>query len=631
MKLNKYLVLTFLLLASFGGLLAQHNPDYYIFPIRTGQQNFLSGNMGELRSNHFHAGIDIKTSGVEGLPVYAAADGYISRIKMSAWGYGNALYIQHPNGETTVYGHLLRYNDKIQDYVKAQQYQQKTFEIELFPGKGDFPVAQSDVIAFSGNTGGSGGPHLHFEIRDKNQEALNPLSYNFSEIIDDTPPQIDRIALVTLGKDARINDQFGRFEFDLLRSGTKYQVQDPIFVTGEIGIEVLGYDRANGTNNKNGVSTFETFVDDELVFHQDISKFSFAESRDILVFHNYPVYKASGKRFYKLYVDEGNSLPFYASSPGNGRLVFKDSGSHQIDINAWDVYKNKSMINFQVVNRPPARTINSAKKAKESNSSEISRNTLKITAALKNKADNKAYFFANRMLFKEDPAYLNEDHGIYLWDMKRGLPDSVKIEHQTWKYDYEAMVPSRSAFSLYNQYVNIYFPKNALYDTLYLQTNYWQDGKQEIFGVSEDMYPLRQNVTISLKPSLPYQNLDKTHVYSISGAGYYSFEGGDWQNSKIKFNTRNFGQFTILTDTIAPSVKPITVNKDALKFVVRDERSGIKSYEASIDGKWVLMQYDYKRRLIWSDKLNQAIDFKGELVLKVKDQAENEFIYTQKL
>lgn len=631
MKLNKLLILTYFSFFSFTAIFAQSNPNYYVFPIRTGQQNFLSGNMGELRNNHFHAGIDIKTSGVEGLPVYAAADGYISRIKMSAWGYGNALYIQHPNGETTVYAHLLRYNDKIQDYVRAQQYQQKTFEIELFPEKNVFPISQGDVIAFSGNTGGSGGPHLHFEIRDKNQEVLNPLSYTFSEIVDDTPPQIDRIALITLEKDARINNQFGRFEFDLVRSGTKYLIKDPIIVHGEVGIEVLGYDRANGTNNKNGISIFETFVDDELLFYQDIAKFSFAESRGILVFHNYPVYRQSGKRFYKLYVDEGNTLPFYERSPGKGRLVFKDSSSHQITINAWDIYKNKSSIEFQLISRPPVSRLQSSKKEKESNSSEILKNTLKITAAIKEGAGNKAFFHANRMVFDENPAYINNTHGVYLWDLKRGLPDSVKIENQTWKFSYEAMVPAGKAFSLYNHYVNVYFPKRALYDTLYLQTSYWQDGDQEIFAVSEDIYPLRQSVSITLKPSLAYQNLPKTHVYSVSGAGYYSFEGGEWQNSKIKFNTRNFGQFTILQDTIAPTIKPIIVNKDELKFVIRDERSGIQSYEASIDGQWILMYYDYKTRLIWSDKLKKDVAFSGNLEVKVKDQAGNEFVYTQKL
>src|SRR5690606_1576686 len=130
-----------------------------------------------------------------------------------------------------------------------------------------------------------------------------------------------------------------------------------IVVYGKVGIEVLGYDQANGANNKNGISSFEIFVDDKQVFNQDIEKFSFAESRDILVFHNYQVFKQSGRRFYKLYVDEGNGLPFYTNSPGNGKLSFDDSNSHQISINAWDIYKNRSSINVEVISQPPANKI----------------------------------------------------------------------------------------------------------------------------------------------------------------------------------------------------------------------------------------------------------------------------------
>ena len=319
MKLNRRLIPFILIFIPFVNSIAQ-NSNYYIFPIRTGQQNFLSGNMGEMRSNHFHAGIDIKTGGVEGLPIYAAADGFISRIKTSSWGYGNALYVQHPNGESTVYAHLLNYSDPIQDYVRAAQYAQKTFEIELFPERDKFPVKQGEVIAFSGNTGGSGGPHLHFEIRDKNQEVLNPLTYKFSEVVDNIPPDIDRIALITLEKDARINDQFGRFEFSLSQSGSKYQIKESISLHGLVGIELLGYDRANGANNRNGISCIETFMDEELIFYQNIAKFSFSETRDILAFHNYPIYKQTGRRFYKLYVDEGNSLPFYSQTKNKGKL-----------------------------------------------------------------------------------------------------------------------------------------------------------------------------------------------------------------------------------------------------------------------------------------------------------------------
>lgn len=630
LKLYKFLSLVAFSLFCITNSFAQSS-DYYVFPIRTGQQNFLSGNMGELRSNHFHAGIDIKTSGIEGLPVYAAADGFISRIKTSAWGYGNALYIQHPNGETTVYAHLLNYKDAVQDYVRAAQYAQKTFEIELFPERDIFPVKQGEVIAFSGNTGGSGGPHLHFEIRDRNQEVLNPLKYSFKEVIDNIPPDIHRIALITLDKDARINDQFGRYEFNLSQSGSNYQIKEPIAVHGLVGIELLGYDRANGATNRNGISCIETFLNKDLIFHQNITKFSFAETRDILAFHNYPVYKQTGKRFYKLYIDDGNGLPFYSNTINKGRLKIEEPSQHTVTINAYDAFQNKSEVSFQIVHQKPNTKLNIVPKRLSTTQSEIIKNTLKITSPIKPLEDDKAAFFANRMLYSSAPDYMEGSNGIYLWNLKTGLPDSVKIQNETWKYNFEALIPPGNTFNLYKKRFSVYFSKNALYDTLYFTSDYWQDGKLEIFGIGNDIYPLRKNIYVTLKPSLTYDNKEKTHVYGVNSSGSYSFEGGEWENSNIKFNTRNFGEFTILTDTDLPIIRPVSISKEELRFIISDELSGIHSYEATINGEWVLMEYDYKRKLIWSDKLKKDQPFAGDLVLKVRDKAGNEAEYRIKL
>ena len=148
----------------------------------------LSGSFAELRNNHFHSGLDIKTQGREGLKIYASASGYVSRIKISRYGYGKALYIKHPNGYTSVYAHLQKFSPEIEAYVKKRQYQGETFELELFPKAGILKVLDRQLIAFSGNTGGSGGPHLHFEIRDNQERPLNPLTFGF-DIKDTTPPR----------------------------------------------------------------------------------------------------------------------------------------------------------------------------------------------------------------------------------------------------------------------------------------------------------------------------------------------------------------------------------------------------------------------------------------------------------
>lgn len=632
---SMYLLLALSLLSVFAicfisptALFAQvASKDYYIFPIRPGQPNYLSGNMGELRANHFHAGIDVRTGGVEGLPVVAAASGYISRLKMSTWGYGNVLYIQHPNGETTVYAHLQRFVDKIADHVRSEQYKQKTFELELFPGPSDFIVKQGEVIGYSGNTGGSGGPHLHFEIRDKNQEVLNPLLYGFVEVNDNIAPEIEKVALVTLDKDARVNDQFGRFEFDVIRSGNTYAIRQPINVHGKIGIEILGFDRANGAPNKNGISTIETFLGEERIFKQDIRRFAFAQTRNILVLHNYMAFKETGKRFYKLYIDEGNDLPFYEETKNKGIITIDSGATANLTINFYDSYANQSSLRFTLQDKLPSPVLSQQPKGGPQNYSALFKNVLKISSENK----QMAAIHANRMVYEQPPQYTHPNGAVYLWDMRWGLPDSILIGQETWQFNYRAMVPSRSVFNLYTQEANIHFPRGALFDTLYMQTSYWQDASKEVFDIGEDIIPLKRNITVSLKSKLKYAHKKRTHVYRISDNGNYNFEGGEWENGNIKFNTRNFGSFTLLTDTIPPTVNIRRISNEEISFIIKDELSGIHSYEAYLNGAWLLMHYDYKRNLIWSDRLDKKKPLVGDFRLKVLDQAGNEFIYSIKL
>ncbi|UOQ77604.1 M23 family metallopeptidase [Hymenobacter sp. 5516J-16] len=189
-------------------------PGYFLFPIKPGQQNFLAASMGELRPNHFHGGLDIKTDGRVDLPVYAAAEGYISRMKQSSFGYGNVLYITHPNGLTTVYGHLNHFKGPVAEEMRRQQYQKQTYELELFFKPEQFPVKRGEVVALSGNTGGSAGPHLHWEVRTAEGGQLNPLQWGgFQEIQDHVAPSLQAFAVEALGIDARVQGRFGKAVF----------------------------------------------------------------------------------------------------------------------------------------------------------------------------------------------------------------------------------------------------------------------------------------------------------------------------------------------------------------------------------------------------------------------------------
>jgi hypothetical protein len=285
----------FCLVYAYGQPTDKYPKDYFRSPLDI--PLFLAGNFGELRPNHFHAGIDIKTESVEGKNIYAAAEGYVSRIKIATNGYGKVIYITHPNGYVTTYAHLQRFSDKIEEYVKKQQYHKEKFEIELFPGKKQLPVEKGEVIALSGNTGGSGGPHLHFEIRDEKTEiAINPLLFGF-DIKDDIKPVIKNIAIYPLNDSSYVNGVNKEKYIDLAGSEGKYRITGgPYTVSGEIGFSVEANDYLNGSSNKCGLFSVELLLDSNRIYYHEIEQIAFSESRYINSHVDYKKARETGLR-----------------------------------------------------------------------------------------------------------------------------------------------------------------------------------------------------------------------------------------------------------------------------------------------------------------------------------------------
>ena len=304
---------------------------YYMFPIRPGEVNYLSGSMGELRSTHFHSGVDIKTGGVQGYNVYAAADGHLSRVNVRTGGYGKALYIQHPNNTFTVYAHLRDFSKDVADYVRRQQYKKQSYVVDLYPKKGAFSYNKGDIIAASGNTGSSTAPHLHFEIRDENHRILDPLRFEFPEIKDSRVPEVRTISFRSMDINSRVNGQFGRIDFPTVRDGNVFKLKDEVQLSGKIGVEIYAFDRQNETNNRYGVPCIEFYHDEEMIYSHHIKSLAFRDTRNVLVHTNYPEMVESRRRFHKLYIDDGNELQFY-SGDGDGIINFNDTVPHDFKI-----------------------------------------------------------------------------------------------------------------------------------------------------------------------------------------------------------------------------------------------------------------------------------------------------------
>lgn len=290
--LNRSLILGLLLTAPF--LQAQTNfapsPPLDI-PL------VLSGTFAELRGNHFHGGIDIKTQGRSGLKVFSVADGYISRIAVSPYGYGNALYIRHPEGYTSVYGHLNAFAPEIEQWVEDQFRDRSKNDGNLYPSAEQFPVSKGEFVAFSGNTGGSFGPHLHFEIRDtKTEEPLNPLEFGL-EVKDTRKPDIRGLRWT-----ANDFSDAGRFS-----SGDTLSVSQPL------GIDVFTTDKQDLANNNNGVYGIEATIDGQTFFTANYRRINFNTSRYINAHINYDLYCSQGVRYTRLYELENNPLKITAT------------------------------------------------------------------------------------------------------------------------------------------------------------------------------------------------------------------------------------------------------------------------------------------------------------------------------
>lgn len=597
----------------------------YLFPINPGQANYLAGTMGELRASHFHGGIDIRTGNRIGLPVLATQSGYVSRAQASAFGYGTVLYVTHADGKVSVYGHLDKITGKLGAFVKKEQYRRKTFEISLAFAPNEFPVNRGDTIALSGNTGSSQGPHLHFEIREGNF-VLNPLKFGFTEIHDNIPPSGQKVALRTLDIHSRINDRFGRFEFTLVkRSNQEYVLPFPIMAYGNIGVEILGNDRMDASTGRCGINYIEMQVDSQQVFSQYIEQVDLEETRGILALMDYKTSETRGKRFNKLYVDDGNRLPFYQTK--NDGVISVREADRNVNISLKDESGNRSAVRFRLKRTMPATEIKLSTSRTAKLDYEVLENTLLVSSG---PCDAPLSIFARGKKSSLAPAYRSAMQDVYLINLQEQQPDSVVTCKGNLTFHFKDVVPSRTEYTYYSDWADVRFPSQSLFDTLYLNVSHHVEEGRETFVIGNRVTPLHKPVHITLKPELPQVPARNLAVYRREG-GAYHYMGGDWTNGKVKFTAQELGEFTFLTDTIAPSVNRIRVDRNGARFRIRDGRSGIAYYEASLDGEWVLMTYDFKFGTLQSDKLDPKKPFKGDFELKVVDRAGNERIFKQKI
>ena len=321
-KMFKALVVLFIITNFSIKSQEKYPQNYFSDPLNT--EKILNGNFGETRSAHFHSGIDFKTQFKEGLNVYSSAEGYISRISIKHGGFGKALYVNHPNGYTTVYAHLKNFSDKIENYIKKLQYDRQTFQIEHYPKKNALQILKKEKIGNSGNTGSSFGPHLHYEIRKtSNQKALNPQLFNFN-IKDSRKPTLSSVFIYKIDS---LYQQSNPIKIKVSKINDSTYLSEKVFAKGKIGFGVSGYDRQDLANNRNGIYKYQTYYNDRKYIEFKFDSFFFEESIKIKTLIDYKYYIKNNERIIKLFIDQGNDLSIYSQNIDEGYLDVKNKFS----------------------------------------------------------------------------------------------------------------------------------------------------------------------------------------------------------------------------------------------------------------------------------------------------------------
>ncbi|WP_425659174.1 M23 family metallopeptidase [Tenacibaculum ascidiaceicola] len=493
----------------------------------------LAGTFGELRNNHFHSGVDIKTQGKEGIPIYAPADGYVSRIKVQQYGFGKALYITHPNGYTTVYAHLKRFEPNIQRYVKSIQYKKEKYSTgNLFLKSDKFPVKKGQIIGYTGDTGSSGGPHLHYEIRNTETEhIINPMHFGLTAK-DDKHPTVQKLIAYPLSDDARINNSALESVISFKNNGNGNYVAEKINASGTIGFGISVFDRLNGALNKNGIYSLEMKVNGKRVYYHDVETFSFAESKYINLLIDYKHYKKYRNRVQRTHKVRANRLSLYENLVNNGKIHIENGANYNIEIIAKDFKHNTSKV------RIPVRGTTS------------------------------------NLVFKQK--------------------DTT---------NYKIIATEFNKFHQKN--VTVAFPKNTFYEDCFIDFKV-ENGTAKIH---EPIIPLDKRYTLTFETSFLTED-QKQHVYiaNVTNPRYPRYISTKKKIDKVYTTTKRLGSYALRFDTEKPTIQLynfsnnqwISKNK-TLKVKIGDKETGIKNYRATIDGEWILMEYNHKKRILTYD------------------------------
>ncbi|MFM7217391.1 MAG: M23 family metallopeptidase, partial [Bacteroidota bacterium] len=550
----------------------QPDPKRYWSSPRDGQLS-LTATFGEIRNEHFHSGIDLSTGGQEGLEVKAAAEGYISRIKVSPDGFGRVLYITHPNGFVTVYAHLKRFREDVQAYTLQNQKDKKSFSIELLPKKDQFPVLRGETIALSGNSGGSRAPHLHFEVRDeRTEQPINPLLFGL-QVEDHVKPEFRALRVYPLMENGIVEGSDSARSYEIFISDTVYGVGTSeyikVFGIASVGFDV--FDRMEGSDAELGIYSAELYVDNMLAYTWTNDRFDFDDTRFVNAHTDYMVKQRDGMCIQRCQRLSGNNMSLLYPDTGlTGLIDFTGDDSHDLRFIARDFAGNQAEINFQL------------------------------------------------------QAYSSYANTPYLPHSKQEVRISWDKGAAIHKEELDVVIPAGAV------YQECYYQDDAVKSDNYLSPIYLIGDRYEALhtpisiGIKPD-----KPIADSLK--------SKALVARLELDGKLIASGGTWNKEMLSTKVRKFGSYVITLDTVAPTITkeyyPADLNTSRggiVQFKVADALSGIQSMETTIDDQWMLAEFDAKDGMLTVDLQGLPLNQLHTVHIVLKDDRNNITDWTDK-
>ncbi|MFM6954698.1 MAG: M23 family metallopeptidase [Sphingobacteriaceae bacterium] len=520
----------------------------------------VAGSFGDLRPNHFHSGLDFRTNQREGYPVYAVADGYVARLRVQIGGFGQAIYLNHPNGYTSVYAHLRAYAPSLAQKVKSTQYGLKQFDVDFPLNSEEIPVKKGQLIGWSGNTGSSGGPHLHFEIRDtQTEETINPQLFGLT-ITDTVNPEVKTLYMYDLNGSA-FSEKTNKKAFPITKINGEYRVNStsPILLSADAGLGIVAFDRTSPQGATHGLYSIELSLDGYIIYNASWERFSFDHTKAINSHLDYYALKLSGISIHKSFVDPGNPIQIYTA--GDGHIKLTDNQIHQVRYTISDVAGNSSSLSFDV-QRNPIRSI-------------------------------------QKSIAKENLFSASQDNSFNTASISLNIPKGTFYNDIAFEYDSTSKIPGT-----YSAQHRIHKANTPLHQA----------------------YSLR----IKTDARLPEELINKALIVDTKGIAYESTYQNGWVSAQVK----SFGTFYVSVDTIAPSIVPISLNKDKvmtgrtkLIFKIADRLSGIGNFAGTVDGQWILFEYDQKTGTLWHSFDERIAKGSHQLELQVQDKKGNTSTY----